>query len=115
MKKKTLGNSDLGIAPIGLGAWAIGGDWQFGWGDQDDKDSISAFHRALELGINWIDRRRAQPEAGRRLYRRSGFPPNELGSDGDRTRGGLIPGADTSMDQRRRPGAERHGALLSII
>ncbi len=56
MKTTTLGNSDLAITPIGLGAWAIGGgDWQFGWGGQDDKDSIAAIHRALELGINWID------------------------------------------------------------
>ena len=53
---RTLGNSDLAITPIGFGAWAIGGgDWQFGWGAQDDNDSIAAIHRALELGINWID------------------------------------------------------------
>lgn len=53
---RTLGNSDLAITPIGFGAWAIGGgDWQFGWGSQDDNDSIAAIHRALELGINWID------------------------------------------------------------
>ncbi len=46
----------MAITPIGFGAWAIGGgDWQFGWGDQDEKDSIAAIHRALELGINWID------------------------------------------------------------
>jgi aryl-alcohol dehydrogenase-like predicted oxidoreductase len=56
MKTKVLGNSDLHITPIGFGAWAIGGgDWQFGWGDQDDTDSIAAIHRALKLGINWID------------------------------------------------------------
>jgi aryl-alcohol dehydrogenase-like predicted oxidoreductase len=41
---------------MGFGAWAIGGgDWQFGWGAQEDADSITAIHRALELGINWID------------------------------------------------------------
>ena len=41
---------------MGFGAWAIGGaGWEFGWGDQDDKDSITAIHRALELGVNWID------------------------------------------------------------
>ncbi len=56
MTHKILGNSDLEITPIGLGAWAIGGgDWQFGWGKQEDADSIAAIHRALELGINWID------------------------------------------------------------
>jgi aryl-alcohol dehydrogenase-like predicted oxidoreductase len=56
MKTKRLGNSDLSITPIGFGAWAIGGSgWEFGWGDQDDKASISAIHRALELGVNWID------------------------------------------------------------
>jgi aryl-alcohol dehydrogenase-like predicted oxidoreductase len=56
MKTKRLGNSDLSLTPIGFGAWAIGGSgWEFGWGDQDDKASIAAIHRALELGINWID------------------------------------------------------------
>jgi aryl-alcohol dehydrogenase-like predicted oxidoreductase len=53
---RPLGNSDLNITAIGFGAWAIGGgDWQFGWGAQEDDDSIAAIHRALELGINWID------------------------------------------------------------
>jgi aryl-alcohol dehydrogenase-like predicted oxidoreductase len=56
MHTKVLGNSDLHITPIGFGAWAAGGgDWQFGWGDQDDADSIGAILTALENGINWID------------------------------------------------------------
>jgi aryl-alcohol dehydrogenase-like predicted oxidoreductase len=55
MKTGVLGNSDMAITPIGFGAWAIGGDWEFGWGAQDDAQSIAAIHRALELGINWID------------------------------------------------------------
>lgn len=56
MNKQRLGNSDLEITPIGFGAWAIGGgDWQFGWGEQDDADSIEAIERAVDLGINWID------------------------------------------------------------
>lgn len=55
MKKRKLGNSDLEITPIGFGAWAVGGDWLYGWGAQDDADSIAAIHRALELGVNWID------------------------------------------------------------
>lgn len=56
MQTRQLGNSDLQLTRIGYGAWAIGGgDWQFGWGDQDDNDSISAIHAALDGGINWID------------------------------------------------------------
>lgn len=53
---RTLGNSDLQLTSIGFGAWAIGGgNWEFAWGPQDDDESIAAIHRALELGINWID------------------------------------------------------------
>jgi len=56
MNTKKLGNSNLSITPVGFGAWAIGGSgWEFGWGEQDDKTSVAAIHRALELGINWID------------------------------------------------------------
>jgi len=55
MRTKVLGKSDLAITPIGFGAWAVGGDWEFGWGAQDDAQSIAAIHRALELGVNWID------------------------------------------------------------
>jgi aryl-alcohol dehydrogenase-like predicted oxidoreductase len=52
---KRLGNSDMSITAIGFGSWAVGGPWQFGWSQQDDSDSVAAIHRALELGINWID------------------------------------------------------------
>jgi aryl-alcohol dehydrogenase-like predicted oxidoreductase len=52
---RTLGNSSLKLTPIGLGAWAIGGEWRFGWGPQDDAESIATIHRAVDLGINWID------------------------------------------------------------
>ena len=55
METNVLGNSDLTITPVGFGAWAIGGDWEFGWGAQDDAQSVAAIHRALELGVNWID------------------------------------------------------------
>ena len=56
MQTRKLGNSDLKITPVGFGAWAIGGaGYDFGWGPQDDADSIAAIHRALELGVNWID------------------------------------------------------------
>jgi aryl-alcohol dehydrogenase-like predicted oxidoreductase len=56
METRKLGNSDLHITRVGYGAWAVGGGgWQFGWGPQDDNDSIAAIHRSLELGVNWID------------------------------------------------------------
>jgi aryl-alcohol dehydrogenase-like predicted oxidoreductase len=53
--KRILGQSELEITRIGLGTWAIGGPWLFGWGKQDDAESIRAIHRALDGGINWID------------------------------------------------------------
>lgn len=56
MQTRQLGKSQLQLTTVGLGAWAIGGGgWAFGWGPQDDQASIRAIHRALELGINWID------------------------------------------------------------
>src|ERR1700756_6002802 len=56
MQTRKLGTSDLHITPVGYGAWAIGGSgWQFAWGSQDEKESIAPIHRALELGVNWID------------------------------------------------------------
>lgn len=56
MKVKQLGNSDLHITPIGIGAWAMGGgNWEWGWGHQDDSDSIHAIYEGLEAGVNWID------------------------------------------------------------
>ena len=56
METRRLGRTDLHITPIGFGAWAIGGGgWTFGWGSQDDDQSIAAIHKALDLGVNWID------------------------------------------------------------
>jgi aryl-alcohol dehydrogenase-like predicted oxidoreductase len=56
METRRLGNSDMDITPIGVGAWAMGGGgWEFGWGPQKDNDSLAAIHEALDRGINWID------------------------------------------------------------
>jgi aryl-alcohol dehydrogenase-like predicted oxidoreductase len=56
MQTRQLGNSDLKITPLGIGAWAMGGaGWAFAWGPQDDDESIGAIHAALDRGINWID------------------------------------------------------------
>ncbi len=55
MQKRQLGYTDLKLTTVGLGTWAMGGPWQFGWGPQDDGDAIAAILAALEEGINWID------------------------------------------------------------
>jgi len=56
METRRLGTSDLMITPLGVGAWAMGGNnWAFGWGPQDDGESVAAIHAALEAGWNWID------------------------------------------------------------
>jgi aryl-alcohol dehydrogenase-like predicted oxidoreductase len=56
MELRKFGNTELMITPIGFGAWAVGGGgWAFGWGPQDDQESVAAMHRAIDHGINWID------------------------------------------------------------
>ncbi|MEH4626461.1 aldo/keto reductase [Phytobacter diazotrophicus] len=56
MQHRKLGNADFIISPIGLGTWAIAGaGWEFGWGAQDDEESLSALEYAVERGVNWID------------------------------------------------------------
>jgi aryl-alcohol dehydrogenase-like predicted oxidoreductase len=53
---RALGQSDLKITPIGIGAWAIGGgSWEFAWGPQNDEESVAAIRAGLDRGINWID------------------------------------------------------------
>lgn len=56
MQRRQLGTTSMQITPLGFGSWAIGGgDWEFGWGPQDERQAIDAVRRAIELGINWID------------------------------------------------------------
>ena len=56
MRTRKLGGTGLNLSVIGLGTFAIGGgDWSYGWGPQDDRESIEAILRALDRGINWID------------------------------------------------------------
>ncbi len=48
------------IPAIGMGCWAIGGPFWFGsqplgWGEVDDKESVAAIHKALDLGIRFFD------------------------------------------------------------
>jgi aryl-alcohol dehydrogenase-like predicted oxidoreductase len=55
MRTRKLGHTNLELTVIGLGTWAIGGPWQYGWGEQDDADSIRTICAAVDGGINWID------------------------------------------------------------
>ena len=56
MQTRTLGWTGVKLSTIGVGTWAMGGGgWKFSWGPQDDRDSIASIHRALDLGVNWID------------------------------------------------------------
>lgn len=52
----SLGTSGLDITRVGFGAWAVGGGGsKFGWGSQEDDDSVRAIHHAVDRGINWVD------------------------------------------------------------
>ena len=56
LTKRSLGSSGLEITTVGFGSWAIGGGgWSYGWGAQDDAESIATMRHAIDLGINWID------------------------------------------------------------
>ena len=55
MQKRQLGKTDMQLTTVGLGTWAMGGPWQYGWGPQDDAEAVAAILAALDQGINWID------------------------------------------------------------
>jgi len=81
MHTRQLGKTDMNITPIGFGAWAIGGGGvAFGWGPQDDEESIKTIQRAIDLGINWIDtapiygQGRSEEVVGRAIKDRSEKP-----------------------------------------
>jgi aryl-alcohol dehydrogenase-like predicted oxidoreductase len=53
--RRRLGSHGPELTPVGLGTWAMGGPWEFGWGPADDADSVAAVRHAVERGVNWID------------------------------------------------------------
>jgi aryl-alcohol dehydrogenase-like predicted oxidoreductase len=73
VRTRKLGSSELELTVVGFGAWAIGGPWEFGWGPQDDDESVRTIRAALDEGINWIDtapvygRGRSEQVVGRTL------------------------------------------------
>src|SRR5947209_11572423 len=52
MEYRAFGRTGWKISAIGFGAWGIGGD---AWGTTDDKTSLAALHKAIDLGVNFID------------------------------------------------------------
>jgi len=52
IERTRFGNTDLEVSPLVLGTWVTGG---WAWGGSDEKESLAAILRALELGINFID------------------------------------------------------------
>jgi aryl-alcohol dehydrogenase-like predicted oxidoreductase len=55
MQQRALGTTGLEVSVVGFGAYPAGGSWRYGWGSQDDRDSIAALRRAHELGVTWVD------------------------------------------------------------
>jgi len=51
MKYRILGQTGWKVSEISFGAWAIGGSW----GNVDDRESLTALHRAVDLGVNFFD------------------------------------------------------------
>lgn len=80
LKTTQLGGTGLEITRVGFGTWAIGGGgWDIGWGPQEDEESIKTIHRALELGVNWIDTAAAY---GSDTRSKSWAAPSRASSDG---------------------------------
>ncbi len=56
MEQRKLGEQGPTLSVVGIGTWAIGGDnWDYGWGPQDDDDSLRAIQAAFDMGVNWVD------------------------------------------------------------
>lgn len=100
LERRQLGSTNLEITTVGLGAWAIGGEWAHGWGPQDDSTSIAAIRHAVEVGVNWVDTAaiyglgHSEEVVGRALRE---IPMN------DRpyvfTKGGMIPAPDRPFEE----------------
>jgi aryl-alcohol dehydrogenase-like predicted oxidoreductase len=116
-----LGRTEAAFTRLGLGTWAIGGPWRFGWGPVDDAESIAAIRRAVDEGINWVDTAavyglgHAEEIVGRALKGRAGSEVFVCTKCGRKTRpdgtpyGDLRPGSIRAECEasRRRLGVEQ--------
>jgi len=113
-----LGNTGLEISRVGFGAWALGGsNYDWGWGAQDDEQSIATIHHALDLGVNWIDTAaqygfgHSEQVVGRAVNSYSGERPFVF------TKGGQPEGANrTTVQSLRRDSLRREleGSLARL-
>jgi len=55
MQRRQLGYTDLRLTTVGLGAWAMGGPWQFGWGPQDGDEAIAETSAASDFQLGTED------------------------------------------------------------
>jgi aryl-alcohol dehydrogenase-like predicted oxidoreductase len=118
MERRPLGTTDLELTPVGVGTAPIGSgrDWPVWWGPQRVDDSIAAIHRALDLGVNWIDTApfygwgRAEEVVARALERRRddvlvftkcGTFPDEQGSRMDLRPASVRAEVDASLKRLR--------------
>lgn len=51
MNYRELGRTGWQVSEVSFGAWALGGSW----GKVDDRESLAALHKAIDLGVNFID------------------------------------------------------------
>ncbi len=125
MQKRRLGDSDLEITPVILGAWAIGGSM---WGGQDDKDAIAAIHASIDAGVNMIDTAavyglgKSEELVGKAMRGRRGraYLATKCGLTWDTTEG-AFKFTMIDVDERRRaihhdlrPSAVRRGCEASL-
>jgi aryl-alcohol dehydrogenase-like predicted oxidoreductase len=81
MKYRRLGRGGPEISVVGFGAWAVGGAWQFGWGSQDDAESVAAIRHAIESGVNWVDTAAAYGHGHSEEVVRRALEPYGIGED----------------------------------
>jgi aryl-alcohol dehydrogenase-like predicted oxidoreductase len=52
---RRLGAAGPELTQLGIGTWAMSGQYQYGWGPVDDEESVAAIRAAVEHGVNWVD------------------------------------------------------------